>query len=78
MEQVTHRIKVEMALWGLDARQLARRARINEGQLSHILNNKHRPQPQTLRRIVEAIHADILSDPPKAGAKKAGAAKAGK
>ncbi len=59
--ELAERLKVEMALWGVSAHELGRRSGMGKGHISRVLNGKKRPRPETVRRIVEAIHADVLS-----------------
>lgn len=70
--ELANRLKVEIVLWDLRPADVARRAGMPESQLSHILSGKKQPKPATLRRIVEAIHSDII------GGEQDGTAKAGK
>ena len=59
--QLGERLKVEMALWGISAAELCQRTGMGKGYVSRVLNGKKRPRPETVRRIVEAIHADVLT-----------------
>ena len=57
------RLKVEMALYGVRAATVAKRAGMHEAYLSRVLAGTTKPRPATIRRIIEAIHADILDAP---------------
>lgn len=45
-----------MALNGKSSLALAHECRIHPVTVSHILNNRVRPKPQTIRRIAQALH----------------------
>jgi transcriptional regulator with XRE-family HTH domain len=58
--ELGHRLRVEIALYGLRDVDVARRLGMDKGYLSRILAGKVRCQPRQVRRIILAIHADYL------------------
>lgn len=58
--QLGERLKVEIALYGLQPRDVAERSGLDKGYISRILAGKQTCPPATMRRLVDAIHADLL------------------
>ncbi len=56
----TH-LRVMLALHGLSQRDLAKRAGIDPAHLSRIVSGKVIPTTPTARKLLLALHADLLS-----------------